>query len=346
MYRETYEGDDDMKKGFLLLTLIAMLAVALVGCGSKGEEDVVADLTTKLENVKSYKMNANLVLQTGQEAQEYEVEVSHQKPQFYRIALKNKARDITQIILRNEEGVFVLTPHLNKSFRFQSGWPENHGQVYLYESLIKDILADDNRVFSTEGDQYVFETAANYQNKTLVSQKIFLDKDLKPTKVDVMDADMKVIVGVEFSNVEFDASFEKDYFDMKRNMQQATLESITTMKEESEKQQGSFGVYHPTYTPENVKQVEVKEVQQDGHPVVVLRYEGDYNYNIVQERPRAKMVTMTSGKPVDLGFTVGVMTERSLLWTYDGVDFKLTGDGLPEAEMVNIAQSVVGQSSK
>ncbi|WP_369345607.1 DUF4367 domain-containing protein [Caldalkalibacillus mannanilyticus] len=58
------------------------------------------------------------------------------------------------------------------------------------------------------------------------------------------------------------------------------------------------------------------------------------------------MVTMPSGKPVDLGFTVGVMTERSLLWTYDGVDFKLTTGDLPEEEMVSIAQSVFGQSSK
>ena len=31
-------------------------------------------------------------------------------------------KDQSQIILRNEEGVFVLTPALNKSFRFQSDW--------------------------------------------------------------------------------------------------------------------------------------------------------------------------------------------------------------------------------
>ena len=51
-------------------------------------------------------------------------------------------KDQSQIILRNEEGVFVLTPALNKSFRFQSDWPQNSSQAYLYESLVRDILQD------------------------------------------------------------------------------------------------------------------------------------------------------------------------------------------------------------
>lgn len=48
-------------------------------------------------------------------------------------------KDVTQIVLRNDEGVFVLTPSQNKSFRFQSNWPDNQGQVYLYETLIRSI---------------------------------------------------------------------------------------------------------------------------------------------------------------------------------------------------------------
>ena len=56
--------------------------------------------------------------------------------------LQNAKKDQSQIILRNEEGVFVLTPALNKSFRFQSDWPQNSSQAYLYESLVRDILQD------------------------------------------------------------------------------------------------------------------------------------------------------------------------------------------------------------
>ena len=40
-------------------------------------------------------------------------------------------KDQSQIILRNEEGVFVLTPALNKSFRFQSDWPQNSSRLFI-----------------------------------------------------------------------------------------------------------------------------------------------------------------------------------------------------------------------
>lgn len=340
------ERDDSMRKVFLLLALLAMVASLLAACGSKGEEEVVGELSDKWESMQSYKAEATLTLQTGQEPQEYNIEVWHKKPDYYRISLTNKAKDITQIILRNEEGVFVLTPHLNKSFRFQSSWPDNSGQVYLYESLIKDILSDSNRKFSTEGDKYVFETVTNYHNKTLVAQKIWLSKDLKINKVEVMDTDYKVTVLVEFNNMEFDFSFENDAFDMKRNMQGALLDSIPTMAQEQETYQGSFGTYYPEYTPTNVELVEEKEVTQDGVPMVVLRYAGDYHFSIIQQRPTAKTVDMPVGQPVDLGFTIGVLGEKSLFWTYDGVDFTLTAEGMPAEEMVTIAQSVLGQASK
>ncbi|WP_139023990.1 DUF4367 domain-containing protein [Caldalkalibacillus thermarum] len=39
------------------------------------------------------------------------------------------------------------------------------------------------------------------------------------------------------------------------------------------------------------------------------------------------------------------MSDRSLIWTYEGVDFWLTGD-LPAEEMVAIAQSMAGQADK
>ena len=79
------------------------------------------------------------------------------------------------MILRNDEGVFVLTPALNKSFRFQSDWPQNSSQAYLFESLVKDIANDPEAKFNVVEDKYVFETKTNYQNnKMLPTQEITL----------------------------------------------------------------------------------------------------------------------------------------------------------------------------
>src|SRR5690606_17281840 len=112
---------------------------------------------------------------------------------YYRVNLKNTEKDQSQMILRNDEGVFVLTPALNKSFRFQSEWPENSSQAYLFESLVNDIKADPEAKFTATKDQYVFETKTNYKNnKMLPIQEITLNKkDLSPVMVKVMDPDRK-----------------------------------------------------------------------------------------------------------------------------------------------------------
>lgn len=56
-----------------------------------------------------------MTMQTSSTPMEYDVEVWYEKPTNYRVALTSKQRGITQIILRNNEGVFVLTPHLKKA---------------------------------------------------------------------------------------------------------------------------------------------------------------------------------------------------------------------------------------
>ncbi|HDV4622948.1 TPA: outer membrane lipoprotein carrier protein LolA, partial [Bacillus anthracis] len=102
----------------LFLVLVGLLTVfVLAGCMEKKQDDVVRDLEAKVKGLKSYQAEAKLSIKTGNEPQEYKVEIWHKEPSFYRVNLQNAKKDQSQIILRNEEGVFVLTPALNKSFR-------------------------------------------------------------------------------------------------------------------------------------------------------------------------------------------------------------------------------------
>src|SRR5690606_11311786 len=161
-----------------------------------------------------------MVLHTGQQPLEYKVDVWYQKPHYYRIALTNAKRDVTQIVLRNDDGVFVLTPSLNKSFRFQSDWPENQGQVYLYQTLAKSILLDNSRQFVKQNDAYIFDVmASNYQNGSFARQKIWLDKDnFAPKHVEVTDASGNLMVEVDFDTFEFGAKVDKSAFDTAQNL--------------------------------------------------------------------------------------------------------------------------------
>ncbi|MEW9106231.1 outer membrane lipoprotein carrier protein LolA, partial [Paenibacillus sp.] len=208
-----------MRRITWVLAIVMSVAILVAGCGKKDASAVVQDLDKVMSKLESYAGIGTMTLHSGQQPLEYRVEVWYQNPSYYRIELKNEKKDITQIVLRNKEGVFVLTPSLNKIFRFQSDWPENQCQVYLYQTLVRSILSDNARQFTADGDNYVFEVAANYQTDSLVRQKIWLSKDsYAPKQVQVTDSEAKVVVEMKFNQFDFSKKFDQDSFDMQRNM--------------------------------------------------------------------------------------------------------------------------------
>lgn len=209
--------------------ILLVFSLVLSACGKKDAESVVKELDKVVNNMESYQGTGTMKLHTGQQELTYNVEVSYQKPHYYRIKLTNAEKDITQIVLRNDDGVFVLTPRLNKVFRFQSDWPQNQGQVYLYQTLIQSILTDNSRQFAVDDKSYVFDVMANYNNGTLARQKIWLNKsDYKPVQVQVSDANASVMVQVDFTSFEFGPSFDKTTFETEANMKSSPSSSGTS----------------------------------------------------------------------------------------------------------------------
>ena len=78
----------------------------------------------------------------NEDSHKYNIDVAYKEEDNFRVSLKNKTNNHEQIILKNSEGVFVLTPSLNKSFKFQSEWPYNNSQSYLLQTLVNDIKND------------------------------------------------------------------------------------------------------------------------------------------------------------------------------------------------------------
>ncbi|MDY4997134.1 MAG: hypothetical protein SO108_05500 [Bacilli bacterium] len=107
----------------------------------------------------------------------------------------------------------VVTPSLNKSFKFQSDWPYNNSQVYLLNSIIDDLKTDEDREFKVKKDGYLFTSTVNYpNNKTLVKQHVLVDKKGKITKVEVVDKSDNVQIAMKFSKQELNKKFSKDDF--------------------------------------------------------------------------------------------------------------------------------------
>ena len=129
--------------------------------------------------------------------------VWHTKPAFYRVHVTQDGKEDSQMIVRNEEGVFVVTPSLGKTYKFQSDWPAQNSQAYLIGALSEDIKADKNATMTEKDKMYVFETATrNNHKKVLPTQQIHIDKKtLLPTYVSVLDENKEEKIRITFKKI-------------------------------------------------------------------------------------------------------------------------------------------------
>jgi hypothetical protein len=229
---------------------------------------------------------------------------------------------------------------------------------------------DNERQFTKDGDSFVFDVQANYSNASLVRQKIWLNqKTYAPQQVEIYDSNNNALVVMSFNDFKFDVDFEKDSFDMQRNMTGGQIVLPTLGKQggtSTEAGKAATGngqaaaapkasnnqevsIIEPSYIPEGVSKPKLSETKVGENKAVLLKYTGTYNYTLIESRPTDKSVSLQEGMVIDLGHSFGVLTgdeKKTLYWMYGGTEFRLSSGDLPQEEMVKIAMAVQDQSSK
>ena len=124
-----------MKK--ILILILTCLSI-LTGC-SKNKEYKVNDVVEHLEKLNSYSLTSTMTIHKDDKTLSMDIAVDYLSPTYYKVVF---GKNNEQIILKNDKGVFVLTPDLNKEFKFDGSWPNNSSHAYLIELpiLIKSSL--------------------------------------------------------------------------------------------------------------------------------------------------------------------------------------------------------------
>lgn len=226
-----------MKKIFFVGLIISLFF--LTGCGKYTEKTIVKDLNKKINAITGYHVQGSMEIYNGDDAYKYDVTSSYENDN-YRVSLINKANNHEQIILRNSDGVYVLTPSLNKSFKFQSNWPENNSQVYIIQSVLVDINEDKNIKLEEKDGNYILTVKVNHSNnKNLSSQKIYLDKKLNFTKIEVFDESGNKQIKMVFDSIDTKATFNNKYFSTSENMKTSASENANANINSNESSNGS-----------------------------------------------------------------------------------------------------------
>uniref|UniRef100_UPI0034D96849 LolA family protein n=1 Tax=Lysinibacillus sp. GbtcB16 TaxID=2824761 RepID=UPI0034D96849 len=175
----------------------------LSACGTASQEKVLKKVNGKWGETNGYELNATMEIKSGGEPRNYNVTVWHTKPDFYRVEVMESGKDVSQMIVRNADGVFVVTPTLNKMYKFQSDWPKKNSQAYLIGALAEDLAEDKNLVMKEEEKAYIFEAATrNSYKNSMPHQVITVDKKtLLPTSVVIMNDVKEEQIRITFKKI-------------------------------------------------------------------------------------------------------------------------------------------------
>ena len=149
-----------MKKLLIVIAFVILLA----GCGNNNKDAIIKKWSKKVDGMDSYLMKGTLEIYRNEDLYTYDLESAYLKKDKFRVGLTNKTNNHEQIILKNDKGVYVVTPSLNKSFKFQSEWPYNNSQIYLLQPLLIDLKNDDKVTLEEKDSKYILTAKVNYIN--------------------------------------------------------------------------------------------------------------------------------------------------------------------------------------
>ena len=205
------------------IAVLIVIMLILTGCGKKTPEDIISKFEKNVNSSKSYILKGNMEILSNEETYTYSLEVNYLQDSFYKVTLVNETNNHEQIILKNKEGVYVVTPSLNKSFKFQSEWPDSSSQSYILSSILKDIKNDKNVILEEEDKNYIVRTNVSYPNNADLSyQKIYFDKDMNIEKVLVYDTKDTIVIKATFRSVNLKAGLSEGDFKLENLIDMAT----------------------------------------------------------------------------------------------------------------------------
>jgi len=296
------------------------------------------------ESLTSYHMEANMEIEQNDNLRKYYVVVDYLKGDvdYFKISLLDKDISQEQIMIRNKEGVYVLTPKLNQVYEFKGDYPLNSPKPYLYHSMVNEIKKK-NYEAKKVSDGYLITSNVEYKNNpSWAKQEIKLSSDLKPVWVNIYDKDNDLIVAINYTKVDFSPELKVSYFDVKETMDKSreTISQSGTIKELP-------SLPHVDSVSSILK--ETTEASINGEKVYILTYEGNKNFTLVQKSIEANKdmnVKVVSGELITFYTGLGYFENNKLTYIEDNMEYQIYSSSLSVNEMIDVIDSLDYEDTK
>lgn len=327
-----------MKK--ILLLLISILL--LTGCGKVDKDKLIDNFKEMVDSSKSYTVESKMEIYNAEDTFTYDIKVYYMDDDYFKVDMVNTLNNHEQVILRNNNEVYVVTPSLNKSYKFVSEWPYNSSQSYILNTLVKDIENANEVKFNEEDDGYSLSVPVVYPNNSNLSyEKMYFDKDMNLSSVCVYDTEDIMAIKVIFNKIDYKANLKEEDFDVNKLVD----ENCCNIDSETTETSSLQDIIYPLYVPSNTYLKGKETVSTETGERVILTFNGDKNFVLIEEMSKVNEefeVIPVYGDPLMLSNTIGALSTNSLSWTDNNVDYYLASNDLTTAEILTIADSMNG----
>lgn len=329
-----------MKKYFLLFICILLLT----GCGKVDKEDLINDFKNNVESSKAYEIDSKMEIYNAEDTFTYNIKVYYMDDDYFKVTMVNELNNHEQVILRNNDEVYVVTPSLNKSYKFVSEWPYNSSQSYILNTLVKDIDDSKEVQFEENDDNYILTVDVNYPNNgNLKYEKLFFDKKKNLKEVKVYDTEDVIAISVMFNKIDYKANLKKEDFDVNKMVEENCCNNVDEDKEDLESSSILDDIIYPLYVPANTFLKEKEVVNTENGERAILTFNGDKNFVLIEEKSVVNEefeIVPVYGDPLMLSNTIGALSSNSLSWSVDNVSYYLASNDLSTSEILSIADSL------
>ena len=319
-----------------IIGIIAIVLVLLGGTWMMKEKSFSKKWNHQIENMQAYILKGDMEIRKGQGYQNYEIEVYYQKEnEQYKVVLNDPVLKQTQSIVRNKDGVYVMTPQLNQIFKFQGSWPNNTKKPYLIQTIDQilkeaEIKKENNQVIAKS--EVTYEGHEQYKYQTMIFDQEARIKEVTITN-EQQDVEMKLVIRECLWN----PNLAKDTFEIPDSLD---VKTSSIAQEQL-----------PLYPMEvyDAKLSDIAYVDTIDGQKVMMTYEGEKSFTLVQSMVQPKETTQMVYMPGTLYeqydfFGVEELFQFSAY--YKGIEFRIYSEDLTTLEMVEVLNSVQGVGMK
>lgn len=321
-----------MKKRWIAIIAIIVLLFSFFLYKSS-HPSIEKKISAIKEDLVSYQLDGSMQMLDGEDLRSFQVKVAYQKEaenDLFRVDLEDNARKQSQQIIRNQDGVFVVAPSLNRAFQFKSDWPFNSFKPYIMQAIIA--LFEDEYETEKIDDGYLLSAPLTYLSDPRVTHiEVVFDKDIKLKSVTLLDDNEVEIVMLDVSQFVWNGDLDQSLFKIQENPDDmASSHQVNDL---------------PFYPLEMLGNELIDQTTTDinGLEKHILRFGGDGHFTIIENELEASeqfLIEPMSGDLLEVNGAFAVLSDDVVTLLDGDVMCQVFSDVLSIEEKLQVVSSM------